>query len=103
MPEMLEDVVFVGDELTASAFRLAGIRVTIVEPADTMRALDEESSRDTSLVLLGAPNANAMALDELLRRIRLASPPITVVGDAGGKASVPDFAIWLKRRLGVAL
>lgn len=100
---MLEDVVFVGDELTASAYRLAGIRVAIAAPNDTARMLDEEASGDTSLVLLGAPNANAMALEELHRRIRLASPPIMVVGDAAGRAPIPEFAIWLKQRLGVAI
>lgn len=98
----MEEIVFIGDELSAMAYRLAGIRVVTVSPENVVRALDEEISNEVSLILLGALHAQFLGVEELTRRIRLASPPLMVVSDAAGKTALPDFATLLRRRLGVA-
>lgn len=98
----MSDIVFIGDEMSAVAYRLAGIGAITVEPEETMRVLDEEISSDVTLVLLGAPHAAEMGIDELGRRMRRAAPPLMVVEDVAGSRSPPDFVTMLRRRLGVA-
>lgn len=98
----MKEIVFIGDELSAMAYRLAGIRVVTIAPENTVRTLDEEVSNEVSLILLGALHAQFLDPDELTRRIRLAAPPLMVVSDAAGKTTLPDFVTLLRHRLGVA-
>lgn len=98
----MKEVVFIGDELSAMAYRLAGIRVVIAPPENIVRTLDEEVADEVNLVLLGALHAQFLGLEELTRRIRLASPPLVVVADVAGKVPLPDFVTLLRHQLGVA-
>lgn len=98
----MSDIVFIGDEMSATAYRLAGIAVIVAGPEETVTVLDEEISPDTNLVLLASPHAASMSMEELSRRMREASPPLVVVEDAAGKTALPDFVTMLRRRLGVA-
>ena len=100
----MDEVVFIGDEMTAVAYALAGVTTRTLEPGATAVALDACAVQgEVKLVLLGALHAQALGRDELARRMRLGAPPLMVVGDAAGAGSLPDFAALLRRRLGVAV
>jgi vacuolar-type H+-ATPase subunit F/Vma7 len=99
----MDDILFIGDELGAVGYALAGLAVLTVEPGDTAAALDALAGRqELRLVLIGAQHAGVLGVEELARRIRLGTPPLMVVSDAAGTAALPDFTGLLKRRLGVA-
>ncbi|MBD3648727.1 MAG: hypothetical protein HUJ31_15035 [Pseudomonadales bacterium] len=98
---MMEGLVFIGDELSACAWRLAGITVRIVELSETGKILDE-LDMDTQLVLLASPHAASMSEARLLERLSKAEPPIVVVPDAASTVELPDVARRMKRTLGVA-
>ncbi len=98
----MEDIIFIGDELSASAYRLAGVGTITVPVDETARVLDEEVPSETRLVLLGAPHAERLGREALSRRMRQGRPPLMVVGDAAESAGLPDFVTLLRERLGVA-
>jgi vacuolar-type H+-ATPase subunit F/Vma7 len=95
-------IVFLGDELTASAYRLAGFSTAIVEPERTADELDAVAESGPALVLLASTHAKALGMEGLSQRIRLAQPPIMVVVDARHTEPLPDFTNLIRRRLGVA-
>lgn len=97
----MEEIVFIGDELTAAAWRCAGISVRITEPEHVDRVLDEVAT-DTRLVLLASPHAAALQPSALADRIRQAAPALVIVPDAARSVALPDIANRLRRTLGVA-
>lgn len=98
----MDDIFFVGDELAAAAWRLAGVHTMTVDAADTDATLDDIPA-EARLVMLSSTHAASLAMDELTARIRRGKPPIMVIGDAAGRQPLPDFVTLLRRRLGVAV
>jgi len=99
----MDDILFIGDELGSIAYALAGVSVMAIEPGDIVVALDSLAEREElRLVLVGSRHAEVLGMEELTRRMRLATPPLMVVSDAAGTVSIPDFSTLLRRRLGVA-
>ena len=99
----MEDIIFIGDELGSIAYGLAGVAVLTVEPDGIVTALDSLAEReDLRLVLIASTHAEVLGIEELARRMRLATPPLMVLGDPAGAIPTPDFSTLLRRRLGVA-
>ena len=91
---------FIGDELTAAGFRLAGLDVYIADPASV-----EERFRDclesAPLVILTA-DAVAMLPDQLVASATIAAdPPVAVLQAAVGGRNIPDLERDVRRALGV--
>lgn len=94
-------VVFVGDELTAAGWRLAGLETRVPASGEAADCVDRVLRAGPALLLLGASVARALApdaLDELLRSI---APPVLVVGEAAAPGMPFDFAGRVRRELGV--
>ena len=92
--------VFIGDEVSAAGYRLAGLRVQ-VPAADEAIAVVEAACSEAPLVLLGSDFASRIPqqlLDELLSRVE---PAVIVVPDIRGQAPLPDMAQRLRKQLGV--
>lgn len=92
--------VFVGDELSAAGFRLAGVRVRVPTAGEETEAL-AEARGEASLVLVGA--AVAARIDDAALRTALVavSPLVVIVPDAQGAVAVPDLAARLRTQLGL--
>jgi vacuolar-type H+-ATPase subunit F/Vma7 len=91
---------FIGDEISATAWRLAGLRVHVPRDEELL-AVIERNCDQASLVLVSAELAQqlpAAVLDALLARV---TPPVIVVPDVRGRAPLPDLATRLRRQLGV--
>ena len=88
--------------MSAAAYRLAGIGAIVVEPEETVAALEDRIPPEVRLLLMGAANARAMNRESLISMIRRGEPAVMVVPDAGGRTSLPDFPTLLRQRLGVA-
>jgi vacuolar-type H+-ATPase subunit F/Vma7 len=89
---------FIGDEVTAAGFRLAGARVHLVPPEDAAALL-----REPGCALLVVTAEVAAGIPEALLEQATARPwpLLLVVPDAAGRHSPPDLAVALRRQLGM--
>ena len=94
--------VFIGDEVTAAGYRLAGMEVRLTEPAEGEAALVKACEDDPPLVLITAECALGVPETLLLRRLRALRPPVLVVADAAGRVPVPDVVEQLRARVGLS-
>jgi len=98
----VQPVAFIGDELTATGFRLAGAAVFVVAPAEAADAL-EAARAGSELVLIAAGHARSVdpdVLDEALRSVR---PLTVVVEDILSRQPPPDLERAMRRALGVEI
>jgi vacuolar-type H+-ATPase subunit F/Vma7 len=92
--------VFIGNEVDAAGYRLAGLRVEIPPAADLAESV-QAACDQAPLVLLGADIAAQLPprmLDQLLTGI---TPPVVIVPDVRGQARIPDLATRLRAELGI--
>jgi vacuolar-type H+-ATPase subunit F/Vma7 len=89
---------FVGDELLAAGFRLAGIEPVVPAAGEEQAAFDA-ACRRAPVVLIGASIAARIDPSALRERMIAGSPPVAVVPDAA--AALPDIAARLRRQLGL--
>ncbi|MBF0097827.1 MAG: Vacuolar H+transporting two-sector ATPase F subunit [Magnetococcales bacterium] len=94
-------ILFFGDALSASGWRLAGVQSIIPEPGTEAEQLKQLCAPPAQLVLLSA--AIAQALPEALqqRLFTLVSPMVLVVPDLRNPAALPDLAETVRKQLGV--
>lgn len=94
-------VTFIGDEVTAQGFRLAGA-ATRVPAHDGVAAAFAGALRESGLVLITAEAAGRLDPDDLDRAVRSASPLVLVVPDAAMRTMPPDPAATVEQVLGIA-
>jgi len=91
--------IFVGEEVSAAGWRLAGVRTVVPEEGDEAAALATARAR-APLVLVGAATA-ARIPEATLRAAQAALAPLTlIVPDLSGEP-VPDVAARLRHQLGL--
>jgi vacuolar-type H+-ATPase subunit F/Vma7 len=96
----VDAVAFIGDELTATGYRLAGAAVFVVRPEEAAEALSA-ARESASLVLLSASHAHAVPAAELERALGMARPLTLVVDDILEREAPPDVERQMRRALGV--
>ena len=94
-------VIFIGDEVTAQGFRLAGA-ATHIPAQDDVATSFADALRQGSLVLITADAASRLDPAELERAVRSASPLVLVVPDAAMRRMPPDPAATVEQVLGIA-
>jgi len=92
--------VFIGDEVSAAAYRLAGMDARVSEPVDAPRAF-ARAIGEATLVIITANLAAALPGDTLEQAIRLAEPLVVVVPDAGSRQLPEDLDGAVDRVLGI--
>jgi len=97
----MSGVLFIGDEVTAQGFRLAGAR-TKVPSHDAVAAVFAAALHDADLVLLSADAAGRLDENTLDRAVRAASPLVLVIPNAALRTLPPDPAAAVERALGIA-
>jgi vacuolar-type H+-ATPase subunit F/Vma7 len=92
--------IYLGDEVTAAGYRLAGAQVRVPAPAEAAAAFADALSQ-APLVLISA--AVAMHLDAPSLRTALSAlqPLVLIVPDARGESQLPDLAARLRIQLGM--
>ena len=93
-------VAFIGDELTATGYRLAGARAWIVPPEEAAEAL-RAAREEASLVLLAPTHAHHVPGEELEDALTSFSPLVLVVDDILERESPPDLERAMRSALGV--
>jgi vacuolar-type H+-ATPase subunit F/Vma7 len=97
---MAKRVSFIGDEVTAAGFRLAGVSARVPDRGAETAALREEVLR-AALVLIGRGVAERVDPHELQRALASTSPLVLVLPDAGGLPPDVDVAARVRLQLGV--
>ena len=92
--------IFIGDEVSACAYRLAGIEVHTPAP-DELTITLQQACTESDLVLITAQYAQQLRPDELARMQARMRPLLLVVPDVRAQVPVPDFAKALRSQLGV--
>lgn len=92
--------VFIGDEVTATGYRLAGARTIVPLPGDAPKAF--EAAREAAeLLLITASCAAEIPEWQLERAVRTGDPLVLLVPDAGGHVMPVDLSIEVDRALGI--
>ena len=92
--------VYLGDEISAAGYRLAGAQVRTPAPGEEAAALAWARAQ-APLVLVSAALAVRLG-DALLRPALLAlAPLVLIVPDLQGEAPLPDLAARLRTQLGL--
>jgi len=92
---------FIGDEVSAVGFRLAGVAVHCPAPAQAP-ALFRRLRGEAALILL-TQEAQGWVGEAAVRAATLAGwPLVLVIGDVRGRHSPPDIAALIRRQLGMA-
>ena len=94
--------VYIGEELSATGYRLAGAQVFVAASVVNIEELIEDAVAHSPLVLLGAGVAAALPPERLHGLLRALKPRVVVVPDIGGGTAPPDLAGWLRGQLGMA-
>ena len=96
----MQDVVFIGDEITALGFRLAGLETHSPDP-DALAARVAEL-RGTARVMLMTPETfDALPLRLAQELADREHPLLALIPDACRTAPVPDMELEVKRALGI--
>lgn len=91
---------FIGDEATAAAWRLIGVR-TLVPEGTAVPGLFEQALADSDLVVITADVAALLPRVTLGAAIRRADPLIVMVADGGNRHVPDDLAPRVDRVLGI--
>ena len=92
--------VYLGDEVSAAGWRLAGCRVHTPAGGDETKAL-AAACADAPLVLVSAAVAAAVNPPALHRAASALAPLLLIVPDLQGQVPVPDLAARLRGQLGL--
>lgn len=92
--------IFLGDELSAAGYRLAGARVRTPQPGDETAALAWARAL-SPLVLLSAAVAAGIGEAALRHALSALSPLVLIVPDLQGDVPLPDLAARLRGQLGL--
>jgi len=92
--------VFIGDEVTAAGFRLAGVRIRTPEEDELSRIL-AWAKTNTSLIFITAEYAAKLSHEQQTGLLSQQDPPVVVIPDIRSNTPVQDLATRLRSQLGV--
>ena len=92
--------VFIGDEVTAAGFRLAGVRIRTPQEDELARVLDWANT-NTSLIFITAEYAATLSQERQNSLLSQQQPPVVVIPDIRSNIPMQDLATQLRAQLGV--
>jgi vacuolar-type H+-ATPase subunit F/Vma7 len=92
--------VYIGDEVSAAGYRLAGAIVRTPRAGEAAAALAWARAQ-APLVLVSAPVAAAVPDIALRAAVSALAPLVLIVPDLHGKVPLPDLAARLRAQLGL--
>ena len=92
--------VFIGDEVAAAGWRLAGAATRVPAPGGEAEIL-AAALEDASLVLLAADIAARIPDAQLRAALRRVTPVTVILPDLREAIPYPDVAARMKRQLGI--
>ena len=92
--------VFIGDEITAAALRLAGVDSRVPTMSELPRAFGSAID-EAELVIISADYARELDEELLRSAIRRADPLVMVIPDGGNRHQPEDLDARIARVLGI--
>jgi len=92
--------VFIGDEVNAAGFHLAGLRVR-TPSAENLREVVQWACDHAPLVLISADVAQRLPATVLDRLLTSVMPCVVIVADVHNATPMPDLTTRLRQQLGV--
>lgn len=92
--------IYLGDEVSAAGYRLAGAQVRIPAPGEAGAALEDARSL-SPLVLVSAAVAADIDAAQLRTALLALQPMVLIVPDAQGDVAPPDLAVRVRAQLGM--
>lgn len=92
--------VFIGDEVSAAGFRLAGVRIR-TPLAEELPAVLSWARKNTSLILITAEFLQKLEKSAQQQLVSQLEPPVAVIPDVRNSVPVADLATQLRSHLGV--
>lgn len=96
----MASAIFIGDELTATGFRLAGIELIVPVPEAASAAFKEARSR-AGLVIMTAALARHLPAADLEAALLAETPSVALIPDMRHQAPLPDLTRRLRTVLGI--
>lgn len=93
--------VFIGDEVTGAAYRLAGFDVRVTAPAASLEAWRRALDEAPPAILITAECAAAVPADLLDAALLRCEPPVAIVPDAAARVPLPDVSASVRASLGI--
>jgi vacuolar-type H+-ATPase subunit F/Vma7 len=91
---------FIGDEMTAAGFRLAGLRVHSPDP-EKLSTVFRSALVEANLVILTGDVAAQLPAGELKQAITRAQPPVAIVSAAISAAGESELVHEVRTALGM--
>ena len=92
--------IYLGDEVSASGYRLAGVVVRVPDAGGESAAFEKARS-EASLVLVSTATAARIPVGRLAVAARALAPLVVLVPDLTGATPLPDVASRLRAELGL--
>lgn len=93
-------VIYIGDEVTAAGFRLAGAQILLPAAGEEAASLTQ-ARRDGQLILVSAEIAARIPREPMEAALAALTPLTLVVPDLLGRQPIPDRAQRLRRQMGM--
>jgi vacuolar-type H+-ATPase subunit F/Vma7 len=94
-------VYYIGDEVTAAGYRLAGAEVRVPAPSEVGEALRRACADGADMILLSAALAPQVEPGELSAALIAEAPLVAIVPDVFGRCPPPDVARDVRLALGI--
>jgi vacuolar-type H+-ATPase subunit F/Vma7 len=94
-------IVYVGDEVTAAGYRLAGAETLVPAPAEAGDTLGRLLDGDAELVLVSAELLPALSASQVAQLQRSAQPLVSVVTDVFGRHRPAPLVPEVRSALGI--
>jgi len=94
-------VCYIGDEVTAAGYRLAGAEARVPVPSEAGEVFRRTCSDGVDVILLSAALAPQIDPGELSAALIAEQPLVAIVPDAFGRQPPPDVARDVRLALGI--
>jgi vacuolar-type H+-ATPase subunit F/Vma7 len=94
-------ILYLGDEMTAAGFRLAGLETLVTDPAAAGEGLREALAGDFDCVLFSGRLTDHVPPALLRQALEGVEPLFTVVPDIRGHAAPADLVLEVRNALGI--
>jgi vacuolar-type H+-ATPase subunit F/Vma7 len=94
-------IVYIGDEVTAAGFRLAGLDTRVAGPGEAAETLRQAVADDAECILLSGRLAEYVPGTYLEAALVAAEPLLALVPDIRGEGAPADLARQVRNALGI--
>jgi len=97
----MANIVYIGDEVTAAGYRLAGVETVVPEADAAATSLQRAIADGAEMILLSGTLAAGLDVEALEAALEREAPLLAIVPDVFGRGAPPDLAHAVRGALGI--